>query len=126
MIPPQPQIAQELAEKIRTRRARCGVVGLGYVGLPLAVELAQVGLEVTGFDIDQSKISQLNAGTSYIQDVPLIKEKPSRVETSPQASGIFPRIAPDGTTLHRASTGAPPYPSTGRWRPPKTRCVYLR
>ena len=62
--------ATQLAEKIRTRQARCGVVGRGYVGLPLAVELGGVGFQVTGFDISHAKIEQLNAGTSYIQDVP--------------------------------------------------------
>ena len=93
MIPPQPQIAQELAEKIRTRRARCGVVGLGYVGLPLAVELAHVGLEVTGFDIDQSKISQLNAGTSYIQDVPTASVAPLVQSGKLRATTDFSAIA---------------------------------
>ncbi|MBM3736930.1 MAG: nucleotide sugar dehydrogenase [Acidobacteria bacterium] len=59
-----------LGEKIKTHEAKCGVVGLGYVGLPLAVELAKVGFRVTGFDVQASKIEQLNAGVSYIQDVP--------------------------------------------------------
>ncbi|MCC6586957.1 MAG: nucleotide sugar dehydrogenase [Bryobacterales bacterium] len=62
--------ATHLAEKIRTRQARCGIVGLGYVGLPLAVELGGVGFQVTGFDISSAKVEQLNAGASYIQDVP--------------------------------------------------------
>lgn len=59
-----------LAEKIRTRTARVGVVGMGYVGLPLAVEYAKVGFAVTGIDIQPSKIETLNKGQSYIQDVP--------------------------------------------------------
>jgi UDP-N-acetyl-D-glucosamine dehydrogenase len=62
--------AATLAERIRTKQARCGVVGLGYVGLPLAVELAEVGFSVTGFDVQNSKIEHINAGSSYIQDVP--------------------------------------------------------
>lgn len=62
--------AETLAERIRTRQANCGIVGLGYVGLPLAVELGKVGFRVTGFDIADAKIQQLNAGHSYIQDVP--------------------------------------------------------
>ena len=93
MIPPQPHIAQELAEKIRTRRARCGVVGLGYVGLPLAVELAHVGLDVTGFDIDQVKIDQLNAGTSYIQDVPTATVTPLVQSGKLRATTDFSAIA---------------------------------
>jgi UDP-N-acetyl-D-glucosamine dehydrogenase len=60
----------QLSEKIRNRSARCGVVGLGYVGLPLAVELAAAGFDVTGIDVNPSKVDRLNAGFSYVQDVP--------------------------------------------------------
>ncbi len=62
--------AEELAEKIKARQARAGVVGLGYVGLPLAVELAQAGFTVTGFDVQESKVRSIQQGTSYIQDIP--------------------------------------------------------
>jgi UDP-N-acetyl-D-glucosamine dehydrogenase len=55
---------------IRTREARIGVIGLGYVGLPLAVEFARAGFDVTGFDVDETKIGQINAAHSYIPDVP--------------------------------------------------------
>ena len=51
-------------------QAKIGIIGLGYVGLPLAVEFARAGFDVTGFDVDASKISQINAGKSYIPDVP--------------------------------------------------------
>jgi UDP-N-acetyl-D-glucosamine dehydrogenase len=61
--------AQELRRKIESRKARVGVVGLGYVGLPLAVEFAQAGFTVTGIDLDQRKVDALNRGESYIQDV---------------------------------------------------------
>ncbi len=44
-------ISEQLAEKIRTKQARCGVIGMGYVGLPLAVEFAKIGFRVTGFDV---------------------------------------------------------------------------
>src|SRR3989449_1516547 len=54
---------------IRSRKARVGVIGLGYVGLPLAVEFAHAGFDVTGFDVDTAKTSQINAGKSYIPDV---------------------------------------------------------
>ena len=63
-------VAQELAQKIRTRRARVGVVGLGYVGLPLAVEMAKAGFEVTGIDVSDAKTQRVNAGDSYVGDVP--------------------------------------------------------
>jgi UDP-N-acetyl-D-glucosamine dehydrogenase len=59
-----------LAEKLETRTARVGVVGLGYVGLPLAVEFAKAGFAVTGIDLQTSKVDQINLGSSYIQDVP--------------------------------------------------------
>ena len=58
-----------LKDKIRDRKARIGVIGLGYVGLPLAVEFAKSGFDVTGFDVDTSKIREINAGRSYIGDV---------------------------------------------------------
>ena len=58
-----------LKEKIEARRARVGVIGLGYVGLPLAVEFARAGFDVTGFDVDTSKVTEINAGRSYIGDV---------------------------------------------------------
>ncbi|MFT4572358.1 MAG: UDP-N-acetyl-D-glucosamine dehydrogenase [Hyphomicrobiaceae bacterium] len=59
-----------LKEKIECGDARAGVVGLGYVGLPLAVELAASGLSVTGIDISEEKVATINAGRSYILDVP--------------------------------------------------------
>ena len=62
--------AEGLTEKIQTRSARVGVVGLGYVGLPLAVEFAKAGFSVTGIDLEQSKVDRINSGQSYIQDVP--------------------------------------------------------
>ena len=58
-----------LEEKIADRTARIGVIGLGYVGLPLAVELARLGYRVTGIDVDASKVACLGRGESYIQDV---------------------------------------------------------
>jgi UDP-N-acetyl-D-glucosamine dehydrogenase len=54
---------------ILARRAKVGVIGLGYVGLPLAVEFARAGFDVTGFDVDPSKIEQINSGKSHIPDV---------------------------------------------------------
>jgi len=62
--------AEILEEKIRTRGARVGVVGLGYVGLPLAVEFAKAGFSVTGIDVSQEKARRVNAGDSYVGDVP--------------------------------------------------------
>src|SRR5499427_2192871 len=61
---------QRLLESIRSGTAKIGVIGLGYVGLPLAVEFARRGFDVSGFDVDESKTNQINAGRSYIPDVP--------------------------------------------------------
>ncbi len=63
-------VAAALLGKIATRQARAGVVGLGYVGLPLAVELARAGLTTTGIDVDRRKVDEVTAGHSYIPDVP--------------------------------------------------------
>jgi UDP-N-acetyl-D-glucosamine dehydrogenase len=62
-------LAASLLEKIESRHARTGVVGLGYVGLPLAVELAKAGFHTTGIDLDQRKTDAITAGQSYIPDV---------------------------------------------------------
>jgi UDP-N-acetyl-D-glucosamine dehydrogenase len=59
-----------LEEKIRSHSARVGVVGLGYVGLPLAVEFARAGFAVTGIDIIAEKVRRVNAGDSYVGDIP--------------------------------------------------------
>ena len=63
-------LAKALAEKIGARSARVGVVGLGYVGLPLAVEFARAGFHVMGIDISEEKVRRVNAGDSYVGDVP--------------------------------------------------------
>ncbi len=59
-----------LGEKIRAHQARVGVIGLGYVGLPLAVEFAKAGLATIAFDVDVAKVDQIGRGESYIGDVP--------------------------------------------------------
>lgn len=61
---------QQLEEKIRSRTARVGIVGLGYVGLPLGVEFAKAGFAVTGIDVGEKKVAAVNAGDSYVLDVP--------------------------------------------------------
>jgi len=81
-----------LREKIAAHTARVGIVGLGYVGLPLAVEFAQAGFHVVGIDVQASKVDRLNAGESYIQDIPtsvvaaLIREK--KLEATTDFSAI--------------------------------------
>ncbi len=59
----------ELIKKIQTRDAKIGVIGLGYVGLPLAIEFVQAGFKVLGIDIDKNKIELINNGENYIKDI---------------------------------------------------------
>jgi len=66
---PLPNLARDLKRKIRTRTAKTGIIGLGYVGLPLAVEMAKAGFQVTGIDLSQEKVNSINRGISYIPDV---------------------------------------------------------
>ena len=66
---PLPNLARDLRRKIRTRTAKTGIIGLGYVGLPLAVEMAKAGFQVTGIDLSQEKVNSINRGISYIPDV---------------------------------------------------------
>src|SRR4051812_26922276 len=67
---PMSSAAKRLLDHIEARRARVGVIGLGYVGLPLAVEFARAGLTTVGIDLDSRKTDAVNQGTSYIPDVP--------------------------------------------------------
>jgi UDP-N-acetyl-D-glucosamine dehydrogenase len=65
-----PRTAETLRTRLSNRSARLGVVGLGYVGLPLAVEFARAGFHTVGFDLDVRKVGAINRGESYIPDVP--------------------------------------------------------
>ncbi len=74
-------IKEQLISLITENRAHVGVIGLGYVGLPLLTEFARRGFRATGFEVDPNKASQINSGDSYIGDVaseiltPLVKDK---------------------------------------------------
>src|SRR4030065_2891043 len=57
-----------LIDKIERKSARLGIIGMGYVGLPLALEFCQAGFDVTGIDLDKKKIDSINRGKSYIED----------------------------------------------------------
>jgi UDP-N-acetyl-D-glucosamine dehydrogenase len=63
------ELARQLAVKLDNKKAIVGIIGLGYVGLPLAVAIAKAGLTVIGFDVDSAKASSLNAGRSYIKHI---------------------------------------------------------
>jgi UDP-N-acetyl-D-glucosamine dehydrogenase len=62
-------IKKELIDLITAKRAQVGVIGLGYVGLPLLAEFASSGIKATGFEVDSEKAAQINSGHSYIGDV---------------------------------------------------------
>ena len=83
---------KNLLNKIETKEANIGVVGLGYVGLPLLLRFADVGYRTLGFDIDDQKVSLLNAGKSYLEHI-----DSSRVATAREggffATDDFSRIA---------------------------------
>ncbi len=64
------EIAAQSLELIQQRSARVGVIGLGYVGLPLVETFTTAGFPVTGFDVDRTKVDQLNLGKSYIAHIP--------------------------------------------------------
>src|SRR5665213_4578369 len=77
-----------LMQTIHDRTGQVGVVGLGYVGLPLAMLFARAGFPVTGFDVDHSKVDKLNAGSSYIQRI-LPEEIAQLRETGFKASAEY-------------------------------------
>jgi len=76
-------LAQSLSQKIEKRTALIGVIGLGYVGLPLVIRFSEEGFRILGFDIDINKVTMLNKGESYIKHVPA--EKISKL----RKSGLF-------------------------------------
>ena len=82
----------ELKNKISTRKARVGVIGLGYVGLPLALLYVGQRFSVTGFDIDQAKVSALTEGRSYIYRIPEAEIKDARANGL-TATSDFSRLA---------------------------------
>jgi UDP-N-acetyl-D-glucosamine dehydrogenase len=68
-MPQEKDYARILAEKIEKCTATVGVIGLGYVGLPLAVDFAHAGFKVVALDLDKSKVEAINSGRSYIKDI---------------------------------------------------------
>jgi len=87
-----PQIAEERLERLEARTARIGVIGLGYVGLPLSLLLSEAGFCVTGFDIDSKKVTDLEDGRSYIFRIPSVEIQSAR-EQGFRATADFSRIS---------------------------------
>ena len=83
----------QLIEKIHRKEAVVGVIGLGYVGLPLAIEFSSMGFQVVGLDIDAAKVAALNAGESYIKHIPAEKVRAIYQHARPfTASTDFSRL----------------------------------
>jgi UDP-N-acetyl-D-glucosamine dehydrogenase len=89
----------DLEGKIRTRKAQIGIIGLGYVGLPEAMEFAKAGFAVTGFDIDTERVGRVNAGQSYIEDVASDEMQKQVTEGRLRATTDF-RILTDMDVVH--------------------------
>lgn len=85
-------IKQQLIEKFQKRRAVIGIVGLGYVGLPLMLRFQKVGFKVLGIDIDRAKVGRLNAGESYIAHIPAAEISTAR-KSGFEATSDFSRAA---------------------------------
>ena len=77
-----------LIEKIKSKKAQIGIIGLGYVGLPLVIEFCKAGFTVTGFDIDDKKVALLKKGESYIKHIDGSRIAPL-VHPSPKSSASF-------------------------------------
>jgi UDP-N-acetyl-D-glucosamine dehydrogenase len=82
-------IKQQLLDRLNTQQAVIGIVGLGYVGLPLAVEFAEVGFTVIGVDVSADKVEQLNRGESYIADIPTERLRPLVESGRLRASTVY-------------------------------------
>ena len=92
--------AQKLAAKIEGRTARIGVIGLGYVGLPLVLRFTEERFRVLGFDIDPVKVEKLNRGESYIKHIPGDKIRRLRDSGLFEATADYSRLKSDGRDHH--------------------------
>ena len=82
----------EFLDRIKAHQATIGVIGMGYVGLPLLLEFVAEGFTTIGFDIDPEKVEQLNAGKSYIKHIPSEKIKEAREKGKFEATADFSRL----------------------------------
>ncbi len=87
------EASRDVLERFQNGSIRFGVVGLGYVGLPLAIEVAAAGIEVIGFDVQRSVVEGVNAGLSHIQDVPSASVARLRTEGRLEATLEMGRLA---------------------------------
>ncbi|HEY2382481.1 MAG TPA: nucleotide sugar dehydrogenase [Terriglobia bacterium] len=86
-------VKDDLSEKIKSHQAKIGVIGLGYVGLPLILRFGEEHFNIIGFDVDPAKVSQLNAGQSYIRHIDAKRIQHLRSEKQFEATTDFARLA---------------------------------
>src|SRR5262245_45138973 len=86
-------VKDELLTKITSHRAKIGVIGLGYVGLPLVLRFGEEHFHVLGFDVDSQKVSKLNAGQSYIRHIEATRLQSLVKEKQFEATSDFSRLA---------------------------------
>ena len=86
-------VKEQLIEKIQTHKARIGIVGLGYVGLPLVLRFGEERFSVIGFDVDPVKVQKLNAGESYIRHIPADRLQSLLKEKQFEATSDFRRLS---------------------------------
>ena len=91
--PNAPADVASLLERFTKRQANIGIIGLGYVGLPLALTAAKAGFSVLGFDINESYVERLNRGESYIRHIPEAPIKEAVAEKRLEATADFGRSA---------------------------------
>ena len=92
MLPTQQKCLTVLLERLRDRTATIGIVGMGYVGQPLALRYAEIGYKVIGFDINEPRVAELNAGHSSIEHIP-DERFAAAIEAGFEATCDFARIA---------------------------------
>lgn len=86
-------VAEDLMDRIRSRSAKVAIIGMGYVGLPLALRFAETGFKVLGVDVDPKKVERLNAGRSYIRHVPAEAIAAMRSKEQLEATTDMARLA---------------------------------
>ena len=91
--PPVDDIVSDLISLIEDKRARVGIIGLGYVGLPLLLTFAAKGFTLLGFDIDDTKIAQLKTGCSYISHIPAARVREAFTGGTSDATSDFGRLS---------------------------------
>jgi len=80
-------------EYFKGAQLKVGIIGLGYVGLPLGLRFAEAGHRVTGFDVDTTKVEKLNRGETYIEHIPVSKIRQHVASKHFSATGDFSKLA---------------------------------